>query len=85
MSLLTVEENIKLKIYLMNYSDYLAENLSKNIDSKEYVAENLSKSIEYSEYLAENIAMNISYSEYLAENLDNKRSIRKSKIKNLFD
>lgn len=74
MSLLTVEENIKLKIYLMNYSEYLAEKLSK--------------SIEYSEYLAENIAMNISYSEYLAENLDNRRSIRrsirKSKIKNLF-
>ena len=82
MSLLTVEENIKLKIYLMNYSDYLAENLSKNIDYKEYVAENLSKSIEYSEYLAENIAMNISYSEYLD---DNKRNIRMSKIKNLFD
>ena len=63
----TVEENIKLKIYLMNYSDYLAENLDKNI--------------EYSEYLADR---NVSYSEYLAENLDNRRSIRKSKIKNLF-
>lgn len=45
MSLLTVEENIKLKIYLMNYIDYLAENLDRNVSYSEYLAENLDNRI----------------------------------------
>jgi dTDP-4-dehydrorhamnose reductase len=39
----------------MNYAEYIAENLDKNIDYAEYIAENLGKNIDYAEYIAENL------------------------------
>ena len=55
------------------------------IDYKEYLKENLNKSIVYSEYLAEQIDRNISYTEYLSGSYDTKNYKRKIKIKNLFN
>ena len=55
------------------------------IDYKEYLKENLNKSIVYSEYLAEQINRNISYTEYLSGSYDTKNYKRKIKIKNLFN
>ena len=55
------------------------------IDYKEYLKENLNKSIVYSEYLAEQIDKNISYTEYLSGIYDKKNFKRKTKIKNLFN
>jgi hypothetical protein len=66
------------------------------IDYKEYLKENLNKPIVYSEYLAgksslvdelvrrEQIDRNISYTEYLSA-YDTKNYKRKIKIKNLFN
>jgi len=55
------------------------------IDYKEYLKENLNKSIAYSEYVAEQIDKNISYTEYLSGIYDTKSFKRKIKIKNLFN
>ena len=52
------------------YSEYLAENVDKNIEYAKYLAENLDKSITYADYLAENLDKSITYADYLAENLD---------------
>ena len=54
------------------------------IDYKEYIAEQINKSISYSEYVAEQIDINISYTEYLSGIYDAKNVKRKEKIKNLF-
>lgn len=54
------------------------------IDYKEYIAEQINKSISYSEYVAEQIDRNISYTEYLSGIYDAKNVKRKEKIKNLF-
>lgn len=54
------------------------------IDYEEYVAEQLSKSIAYSEYVSEQIDRNINFSEYLSGIYDTKNLRRKKKIKNLF-
>jgi hypothetical protein len=54
------------------------------IDYKEYIAEQINKSISYSEYVAEQIDRNISYTEYLSGIYDTKNVKRKEKIKNLF-
>jgi hypothetical protein len=53
------------------------------IDYKEYIAEQINKSISYSEYVADSLNSlgNISYSEYLYKPKNIKR---KEKIKNLF-
>ena len=37
----------------MNYADYIAEHVGKNIAYAEYIAQNIDKSIDYTEYLAE--------------------------------
>jgi hypothetical protein len=55
------------------------------IDYKEYLAEQINNSIVYSEYLAEQIDKNISYTEYLSGIYDTKSFKRKIKIKNLFN
>ena len=55
------------------------------IDYTEYLKENLNKSIAYSEYVAEQIDRNISYTEYLSGAYDTKNYKRKIKIKNLFN
>jgi hypothetical protein len=54
------------------------------IDYKEYIAEQINKSISYSEYVADQIDRNISYTEYLSGVYDSKNIKRKEKIKNLF-
>jgi len=54
----------------INYQEYLAENIDKNISYSEYIAENLDKSIDFSEYIAEHVDKNIEYSDYIAENLE---------------
>ncbi len=41
-----------------NYSNYIVDNINKNIDYTEYIAENLNRSIEYSEYLADKLNNN---------------------------
>ncbi len=54
------------------------------INYEEYISEQLSKSIAYSEYLAEQLDRSISFSEYLSSVYDSKNIKRKEKIKNLF-
>jgi hypothetical protein len=54
------------------------------MDYEEYIAEQLNNSISYSEYIAEQIDRNISYTEYLSGMYDGKNVKRKEKIKNLF-
>jgi hypothetical protein len=54
------------------------------IEYEEYIAEQLGESISYSEYIAEQIDRNISYTEYLSGIYDTKNVKRKEKIKNLF-
>jgi len=54
------------------------------INYEEYIAEQLGKSIGYSEYIAEQLDRNISYTEYLSGMYDTKNLKRKKKIKNLF-
>jgi hypothetical protein len=54
------------------------------IDYKEYIADQINKSISYSEYVADQIDRNISYTEYLSGVYDSKNIKRKEKIKNLF-
>jgi hypothetical protein len=46
---------------------------SSSIDYSEYIAKNITKNIDYSEYIAKNITKNIDYSEYIAKNLENGR------------
>jgi len=41
----------------MSFSEYIAENLDKNIDCSQYIADNLDKNISYTEYTAENGAL----------------------------
>jgi len=41
------------------------------INYAEFIAEHLDKNIAYTEYIAENLDNNIAYTEYLAEKLDN--------------
>ena len=40
----------------MDYVEYIAENLDRNIEYSDYIAENLDQTIAYSEYLAENLS-----------------------------
>lgn len=40
----------------INYSQYICENLDKNIKYTEYLSENLDKNISYSDYISENIS-----------------------------
>ena len=54
------------------------------INYQEYIAEQINKSISYSEYVAQQIDRNISYTEYLSGMYDGKNVKRKEKIKNLF-
>ena len=54
------------------------------INYEEYIAEQLNSSISYSEYIAEQLDRNISYTEYLSGMYDKKNVKRKEKIKNLF-
>ena len=54
------------------------------IDYKEYIAEQIDRNISYGKYVAEQIDRNISYSEYLSGVYDTKNIKRKEKIKNLF-
>lgn len=54
----------------MSYSQYLAENLDKNIVYSEYISESVNKSIDYSEYLASQISITTSsnpiiYTQYI--------------------
>ncbi len=76
-----VVERKKLKIF-MNYEDYIAESLEKNISYSEYISENLNLQSAYCDYLCENLNKNIRYSDYLK---DGKVESRKKKIKNLFN
>jgi len=55
------------------------------INYEEYVSEQINKSIAYSEYVAEQIDRNINFSEYLSGIYDTKNFKRKIKIKNLFN
>jgi len=54
------------------------------INYEEYVSEQINKSIAYSEYVSEQIDRNINFSEYLSGIYDTKNLKRKKKIKNLF-
>ena len=54
------------------------------MDYEEYITEQINKSISYSEYVAEQLDRNISYTEYLSGMYDGKNVKRKEKIKNLF-
>ena len=54
------------------------------INYEEYISEQLNNSISYSEYIAEQLDRNISYTEYLSGVYDKKNVKRKEKIRNLF-
>lgn len=78
----------------ISYSDYLSEEMDKNIKYAEYIAENIEKSANYSEYIAEQMDKNIQYTEYLAGEYDTietpekiakkKRDLRGKKLKRIF-
>ena len=53
-----------------DHSDYLAEQLQKNCDHNDYMAEQIEKTINYADYLSENLNNSIEYSKYLSEKLD---------------
>jgi hypothetical protein len=50
----------------ISYSEYLAENLDKNIKPEDYCDDN---QVSYGSYLCIELDKSISYSEYLAENI----------------
>ncbi len=52
-----------------SYSEYIAENLDKNIAYSEYIAENLDRNISCSEYIAENATVKI-HRDYTIGKLD---------------
>ena len=58
----------------MNYTDYLSENLERNINYSEYIAENLDKSITYTEYIAEHRDL-----------AKEKRELREKKLKRILN
>jgi hypothetical protein len=55
---------------VVEYSNYLSTMLNKGINYTEHVAEKVNDSIAYSDYLAEKVEKNIHYSEYLGETLN---------------
>jgi hypothetical protein len=61
------------------------------VNYAEYIAENLDKNIAYAEYIAENVDNNIIYSEYIAEHIDHRdlakeqRELREKKLKRILD
>ena len=68
----------------MNYSEYIAANLDKNIKYTEYLAEHLDKNIKYAEYVAESLN-NMQYGEYTNEDpTQKKRKMREKKLNRIF-
>ena len=71
----------------MDYSEYIAQNLDKNIKYTEYLAEHLDKNIQYADYIAENLN-SIDYTEYVNEAMKDpaqkKREMREKKLNRIF-
>lgn len=55
---------------VVEYSNYLSTMLNKGISYTEHVAEKVNDTIGYSEYLAEKLKKNIQYSDYLGEKVN---------------
>lgn len=55
---------------VVEYSNYLSTMLNKGINYTEHVAEKVNNTIEYSDYLAEKLEKNIQYSDYLGEKVN---------------
>ena len=55
----------------ITHQDYLAENLENSINYQNYIVEECNKSQAYTDYVAENLDKVIAHQDYLAENLDN--------------
>lgn len=55
---------------VVEYSNYLSTMLNKGINYTEHVAEKVNNTIEYSDYLAEKIEKNIQFSDYLGEKIN---------------
>ena len=61
----------------IKYTEYLAENLNKNINYSQYIAEHVNKNIQYSEYIT---GTNIG-----GGGFETKSDIRKRSIKSILD
>ena len=55
---------------LVNFTNYLSDNLDKAITHQDYLAENLENSINYQNYIVEECNKSQAYTDYVAENLD---------------
>lgn len=56
---------------IIQYSDYLAENLQTSVNNNEYLKEYLNKNLNYVDYIAEKLEQVIEHGNYLAEHLNN--------------
>ncbi len=63
----------------MKYSNYLAENLDKNIVYEEYIIEQLGDSIDYANYVAEQLSPPIMIDEIKRKRLERKIERQKRK------
>ena len=73
-------ENDLLLGFYKEYTEYIAENLEKNLQYSEYLAENLEKTIKYSEYLAGSVDL----SETEAQKAKRIRLEREKKLKRIY-
>jgi hypothetical protein len=61
------------------------------VNYAEYIAEQLEKNITYAEYIAEQIDNSLNYAEYIAEHIDHRdlakeqRELREKKLKRILD
>jgi hypothetical protein len=61
------------------------------VNYAEYIAEQLDKNITYAEYIAEHIDNSLNYAEYIAEHIDHRnlakeqRELREKKLKRILD
>jgi hypothetical protein len=56
---------------VISYNNYLSSMLNKTINYSEHVAEKVNQVIDYSDYLSEKVEQGIGYTEYVSEQLNN--------------